>query len=255
MHFYIIVPFIVACSSLRLRHGILKSRRVDMKILDYGKNVLAGLKKTFVSSTLILATSIPQPVRASKSAASAESIHFSQKLKPKSDVAKQSPSQSSFGATFVRDAVRKVGPSVVRIDCEREVPSLMSMFTPDGNKEGETVRVSGSGFVVSSDGYILTNAHVVSNAKRITVTLSNGRTFRSSVVAFDDLTDLAALKADLEPGTKLVKAPIGDSSSLQSGDWLIAVGCPVGLDFTGKNVISNFESILEFLRLLRVTFS
>jgi S1-C subfamily serine protease len=101
----------------------------------------------------------------------------------------------------------------------------------DNFKDGDTVKVSGSGIVVSSDGYLLTNAHVIQSARSITITLSNGRSFRASVVAFDELTDLAVIKADVG-GYALPEAPLGDSSRLQSGDWVIAVGCPVGLDFT-----------------------
>lgn len=136
-----------------------------------------------------------------------------------------------FGNSFVRDAVRQVGPSVVRVDCEREISPLMTLLNPEAFKDGDTIKVSGSGIVVSSDGYMLTNSHVVQQAKSLTVTLSNGRSFKAVVIAFDELTDLAVLKADVGYSS-LPKAPLGDSSSLQSGDWVIAVGCPVGLDFT-----------------------
>jgi len=97
---------------------------------------------------------------------------------------------------FVRNAVRHVGPSVVRIDCEREVSPLMSIFS-DTLKEGDVVKVSGTGIIASVDGYILTNAHVVDQAKRVTITLSNGRSFKASVVASDEFTDLAVIKADV----------------------------------------------------------
>lgn len=135
-------------------------------------------------------------------------------------------------SSFVRDAVRVVGPAVVRIDCEREIPPFMSLFGGGENfREGDTIKVSGSGIVVSSDGFLLTNAHVVEQAKKVTITLSNGRSFKAHVVASDELTDLAVLKATVGTET-LPKAPMGDSSNLHSGDWVIAVGCPVGLDFT-----------------------
>ena len=87
---------------------------------------------------------------------------------------------------------------------------------------------------MSADGFILTNAHVVEGAKKTTISLSNGRSFKASVLAFDELTDLAVLKADVSAADAkfLTLAPLGDSARLQSGDWVIAVGCPVGLDFT-----------------------
>jgi S1-C subfamily serine protease len=81
-------------------------------------------------------------------------------------------------ASFIRDAVRRVGPSVVRIDCERIESGLLQMLMPESQKEAEVFRVSGSGFVLSSDGYLLTNAHVVSQSRKITVTFSTGRAFK-----------------------------------------------------------------------------
>jgi|EP01040_Poterioochromonas_malhamensis_P001190 S1-C subfamily serine protease len=141
---------------------------------------------------------------------------------------------------FVRNAVKSVGPSVVRIDCEREISQILSLYTD--MKEGETIKVSGTGIIVSDDGFILTNAHVIDQAKKVTITLSNDRSFKASIVSYDEFTDLAVLKADVSRETdfRLLPAPLGDSSNLQSGDWVIAVGCPVGLDFTVTlGVVSN----------------
>ena len=160
------------------------------------------------------------------------SNNFNKPIFPKQTESYDSNTKSS--PTFIREAVRNVGPSVVRIDCEREITTILSVLTPDMNmKEGDFVRISGSGFVTTDDGYILTNAHVVDKARKITITFSNGRTFKANMVACDELTDLAVLKVDFSGShIKLKKAPLGDSSKLQSGDWLIAVGCPAGLDFT-----------------------
>jgi S1-C subfamily serine protease len=142
--------------------------------------------------------------------------------------------RGQLGSSFVRDSVNLVGPSVVRVDCERTMHSMMGIF-----QDIETAKVSGSGFIVSSDGYMLTNAHVVDGTSRITVSLASGRTYRADLVALDELTDLALLKADVGK-EKLPVAPMGDSTTLQSGDWVIAVGCPVGLDFTVTlGIVSN----------------
>ncbi len=147
---------------------------------------------------------------------------------------KQLANHAALGSSFVRDSVKVVGPSVVRVDCEREIPQMMGLFT-----DLDTVKVSGSGFVVADDGYMLTNAHVVEGSKRITVSLSNGRTYKAELVAFDELTDLALLKAATGKD-RLPVAPMGNSASLSSGDWVIAVGCPVGLDFTVTlGIVSN----------------
>lgn len=148
--------------------------------------------------------------------------------------AASSPKEALFGSQFVRNAVNKVGPSVVRIDCDREVQPLLALFGESAPDSGETIKVSGTGFVASADGHVLTNSHVVENARRITVTLSNGRMCRAKVVANDEFTDLAVIKAEVtkEKGFDYISAPLGDSSVLHAGDWVIAVGCPVGLDFT-----------------------
>lgn len=87
----------------------------------------------------------------------------------------------------------------------------------------------GSGFIVDDSGLILTNAHVVSGADKVTITLQDGRTFAGEVKGTDDPSDLAVIKIE---GDNLPVAPQGDSSELQVGDWAIAVGNPLGLDST-----------------------
>jgi serine protease Do len=87
----------------------------------------------------------------------------------------------------------------------------------------------GSGVIVSSDGYVLTNNHVVEDADQLKVELSDGRTFDAEIVGTDDKSDVAVLKVN---ATGLVPARLGDSSKLEVGDWVIAVGSPFGLDQT-----------------------
>lgn len=92
-------------------------------------------------------------------------------------------------------------------------------------KRSETVR--GSGFIVSSDGYIMTNNHVVEKATKIQVTLHGGKKVLATVVGCDPKTDLAVIKIDEK---KLPSLPFGDSDKLEVGDWAIAVGNPFGLE-------------------------
>jgi S1-C subfamily serine protease len=234
-------------------------RQPNLVVLAFGKfknsaenedftpahSVHRWIKKTFspaiklITSTAIFATTL-LPLKSAHSATSSSStsrpsITASRVPNNRNNIPSPRKSDSQpttmFGNSFVRDAVRQVGPSVVRVDCEREISPLMTLLNPEAFKDGDTIKVSGSGIVVSTDGYMLTNSHVVQQAKSLTVTLSNGRSFKAVVVAFDELTDLAVLKADVGYSS-LPKAPLGDSSTLQSGDWVIAVGCPVGLDFT-----------------------
>jgi S1-C subfamily serine protease len=89
----------------------------------------------------------------------------------------------------------------------------------------------GSGFIIDHSGVILTNAHVVDNANKVTVTLKDGRIFKGEVKGVDEITDLAVVKINAQ-GSELPIAPLGDSSTVQVGDWAIAVGNPVGLDNT-----------------------
>jgi S1-C subfamily serine protease len=145
-------------------------------------------------------------------------------------------------SSFVAAAVNRVGPAVVRIDTERTItrqpdpmfndPFFRRFFGdgvfPQGPLE-QRLQGQGSGFFVDNDGTILTNAHVVDNADRVTVILKDGRRLEGTVKGSDDVTDLAVVKVN-ERG--LPVAALGDSDQVQVGDWAIAVGNPFGLDNT-----------------------
>jgi serine protease Do len=88
---------------------------------------------------------------------------------------------------------------------------------------------SGSGFIVSKDGYILTNNHVVAGADQVTVRLLDRREFKAKVVGTDPNTDLAVLKIDAK---NLVPAPLGSSDASRVGEWVLAVGNPLGENLT-----------------------
>jgi serine protease Do len=96
----------------------------------------------------------------------------------------------------------------------------------------EDRRASGSGVIVDTQGYILTNHHVVDEPGEIEVRLSDDRKFRATVVGRDSKTDLAVLKVELAAGTSLPVAELGDSDALRIGQWAIAIGNPFGLDRT-----------------------
>ena len=85
----------------------------------------------------------------------------------------------------------------------------------------------GSGFIVSSDGYILTNAHVVRNAQEVMVKLTDKREFKAKVVGSDPQTDVAVLKID---ASNLPTVKLGDSNNVQVGEWVVAIGSPYGFD-------------------------
>ncbi|WP_322999310.1 DegQ family serine endoprotease [Castellaniella sp.] len=96
-------------------------------------------------------------------------------------------------------------------------------------KERTVPRGIGSGFILSSDGYVLTNNHVVDNSNGIFVTMTNGKEYKAKVIGTDARTDIALLKID---ATGLTPLAIGDSDKLKKGQWVLAIGSPFGLDST-----------------------
>ncbi len=98
-----------------------------------------------------------------------------------------------------------------------------------GNGRGELVYGAGSGFIVSPDGVILTNAHVVRDADEVTVKLQDRREFRAKVLGSDPKTDVAVLKIDAK---NLPVVPLGNTRNLQVGEWVLAIGSPFGLEST-----------------------
>src|SRR5215813_1622527 len=121
----------------------------------------------------------------------------------------QVASPSEFSRTFV-EAAKRIKPTVVHI------------------KVG-TRGATGSGVIVSSDGYILTNNHVASAANELAVKLMDGRELRARRIGVDARTDLALIKVEAQ---NLPYATLGDSSKLEQGEWVIAIGSPFGLEQT-----------------------
>ncbi len=166
----------------------------------------------------------------------------------------QNSNSTQFTTNFVASAIARTGPAVVRIDTERTVIRRVNPFFDDpffqeffGDRFSQQiprerqVRGQGSGFITDKSGIILTNAHVVSKADRVIVTLRDGREFEGTVTGTDEVTDLAVVKIDPQ-GANLPIAPLGDSSQVQVGDWAIAVGNPVGLNNTVTlGIISTLE--------------
>ncbi len=99
-------------------------------------------------------------------------------------------------------------------------------FSPQMPREQESQSL-GSGFILSSDGYIMTNAHVVDHADKITVRLTDKREFSAKVIGADKRTDVAVLKID---ATGLPKVALGDPNKLKVGEWVVAIGSPFGFD-------------------------
>ncbi|HSQ82722.1 MAG TPA: DegQ family serine endoprotease [Casimicrobiaceae bacterium] len=100
---------------------------------------------------------------------------------------------------------------------------------PGGQERQFETQSTGSGFIVSGDGYIVTNAHVVDDASEVTVRLSDKREFVAKVIGTDRRTDVALLKIDAK---ELPRVTIGDPDKLKVGEWVVAIGKPFGLDNT-----------------------
>jgi S1-C subfamily serine protease len=141
----------------------------------------------------------------------------------------QPPSDSGLLDAYsvaVTTAAEKVSPSVVNIEV-RHIPDGRQA-TPS-RRPAEELRGSGSGFVFTPDGFILTNSHVVHGASKLGVTLSDGRSFEARLIGEDPDTDLAVIRID---GDHLVPATLGDSKSIRVGQLVVAIGNPYGFQCT-----------------------
>ena len=154
------------------------------------------------------------------------------------------PSVSDLNTAFSSIAER-VTPAVVSIHSERTQRSIRQQQQQQPNRQRPPrsfedffgldpeqrvpQEASGSGFIVSQDGYILTNNHVVQGFDRVEVTLTDRRTFPARVIGRDETTDVAVLKIDQR---NLPYTSLGDDAATKIGEWVVAIGNPLGLDFT-----------------------
>ena len=132
------------------------------------------------------------------------------------------------GENVIVKAVERVGPSVVRIDTEKDINNPMGQLFGLGPST-QRQQGQGSGFITRANGLIFTNEHVVRGADRVNVTLPDGRRFQGTVLGGDPLTDVAVVKVVAE---NLPVANLGNSDQLRPGEWAIAIGNPFGLNNT-----------------------
>ena len=137
---------------------------------------------------------------------------------------------------------KKVSPAVVNIRAEKEVttnrqsfPDLFDFFrdkqgNPHRKKGPHMAKSIGSGFIISKKGYIVTNAHVIENAKNIVVIFENEKEFQAKIVGVDTISDIAVIK--IEAGNNIPVVSLGDSESIKIGNLAIAIGNPFGLSGT-----------------------
>jgi serine protease Do len=148
------------------------------------------------------------------------------------------------GAPGFADVAERVTPAVVSIQVEKDAPkrataSRRPTNVPPGMEEffnqfqgrqpREPMAGSGTGFIISPTGYILTNNHVVGDADRIKVILTDHREFTAKLIGKDPTTDVAVIKIE---GSGLPTVAFGDDNTARIGSWVLAIGNPLGLDFT-----------------------
>jgi len=123
---------------------------------------------------------------------------------------------------------------------------------PGGGGGREHSRSLGSGFIISKDGYVLTNEHVVENPGKVTVTTQDGHNYVAKVIGHDSKSDVALLK--IEPKHDLPVAPLGNSDGLKVGEWVMAIGNPFGFDHSvtvgivsakGRFIPGNFDDFIQ----------
>uniref|UniRef100_A0A8I5ZVJ9 Serine protease HTRA1 n=1 Tax=Rattus norvegicus TaxID=10116 RepID=A0A8I5ZVJ9_RAT len=132
----------------------------------------------------------------------------------------EDPNSLRHKYNFIADVVEKIAPAVVHIELYRKLPF----------SKREVPVASGSGFIVSEDGLIVTNAHVVTNKNRVKVELKNGATYEAKIKDVDEKADIALIKIDHQG--KLPVLLLGRSSELRPGEFVVAIGSPFSLQNT-----------------------
>ena len=204
---------------------------------NFGKNVVLPFFSGVVGCAVVLGTCFGVPSIREQIMGAGNSNFSSSSSNSQSSGYVDQVSLSNYSDTAVY-AANKILPSIVGIQIEYNVTSMFSIF---GGNQASTATATGSGIIISDDGYILTNNHVVSSseseayyqvseATKITVTLFNDDTqYEATIVGTDEETDLAVIKID---ATGLTKAEFADSDSIKVGEFAMAVGSPLGLQST-----------------------
>ena len=200
---------------------------------NFGRNVVLPFFSGIVGCAVVLGTCFGVPSIREQIIGSGNSSSSNSSSAQASGYVDQ-VSLSNYSDTAVY-AANKILPSIVGIQIEYDVTSMFSLF---GGNQTSTATATGSGIIISDDGYILTNNHVVSSseaeayyqvseATKITVTLFDDDTqYDAKIVGTDEETDLAVIKIDK---TGLTKAEFADSDSIKVGEFAMAVGSPLGL--------------------------
>ena len=207
------------------------------KKANFGRNVVLPFFSGVVGCAVVLGTCFGVPSIREQIMGAGNSNFSSSSSNSQSSGYVDQVSLSNYSDTAVY-AANKILPSIVGIQIEYNVTSMFSIF---GGNQTSTATATGSGIIISDDGYILTNNHVVSSseseayyqvseATKITVSLFNDdKQYEAKIVGTDEETDLAVIKID---ASGLTKAEFADSDSIKVGEFAMAVGSPLGLQST-----------------------
>ena len=222
---------------------------------------LLGVGVGFLAGGLCVLSVLAAP---SIHAVEAQGSRFWREREP---AAKDPPAATVEGLPSLSGLIKAVSPAVVNIFTSKRVrnPHLFSIgpFGPqmpppggggddDDDENGPVGHALGSGFIVSPDGYIVTNNHVVADTEEIKVRLSDGREYPAKLIGRDPQIDVGLIKIDAKD---LPTVPLGDSDKMASGDWVVAMGNPLGLDHSssvgiisglGRNLgIGRYDALLQ----------
>ena len=143
----------------------------------------------------------------------------------------------------IPEIAAKVGPAVVGVINKTTIQPMQYwdpfsgryFYSSDPSQSDELIEQgSGSGIIINTDGYVITNQHVIDGAKEVEVILNTGSTYTAEIVGQDTKTDLAVLKITPKAEEPLTAAVLGDSTSLQVGELAVAIGNPMGMEFSGS---------------------
>ena len=152
---------------------------------------------------------------------------------------------SNSRQTALTRAIEKIGPAVASINVQSHTIKRLRIFGPFYTQEKYPMKTSGSGFVISPDGFLLTNNHVIATKygyiDNITVTLTGGNEYAAEIIGRDEITDIALLKLE---GSNFPYVELGNSDNLIIGEWVIALGNPFEL-FTVSNKPSASVGIIS----------
>lgn len=133
----------------------------------------------------------------------------------------------------IPEIAAKCSPSSVGIVSQIETTTTQSLFPFFSTPSTRIAEASGSGFIYSSDGYIITNHHVIDGASKITVILADNSEYEAEIIGSDSLSDIAVLKIVPNEGVTLIPMELGNSDELVVGEGVVAIGCPAGVEFIG----------------------